>query len=138
MKQETKERIKKINMIDSEKLPMTLLKSLEVFWSLDRIIDNNMFYFQGQVDEYVHSKRLSEEIKDWINELGERISSDYLNQGYGKYFTLQLMEYLGFDNDNETTEDIIDDYCMSGEKDKDITKLKMLLIESALELDKMM
>ncbi|WP_226619770.1 hypothetical protein [Cytobacillus firmus] len=135
MKEITKVRIKKINTIDSEILPITLLKSLELFWSLDRIIDDNVCFTSDTVDDYVTCKRRSEEIKKWICSVGERISTDYLCKGNGTYFSAQLKDYLGFDKDDEVAESIIDEYVMSEEQNKDINELKRELIEQAMILD---
>jgi len=136
MEQKTKQRIKKINSLDSDKVSITLLNALEVFWSLDRIIDKNTSFYKGQISEYVKSKKVVEEVKEWLQELGNRISDDYLNQGYGHFFSTELLNYLGFDIDDEIADGFIDEYCMSSDK-KDINILKKQLLEWAIELEEL-
>jgi hypothetical protein len=137
MERKTIEKIKRINKIDTEKLPIVLLSALDLFWSLDRIIDENVDFCKNKVPEYSDDNRYIQVVRDWLTELGDSISTDYLNQGLGTFFLKELLDYLGFNKDDEIAGDIIDEYCMSPDKNKDINILKKQLIEWAIELEEL-
>lgn len=126
-----------INQLDSDQVLISLLKALEMLWSLDRIIDSNIEFYKDQIPDYIKSKRVAEEVMGWLQELGDRISDDYLNQGFGHFFTVELLNYLGFDSDDEIAEDFIDEYCMYSDEKKDINKLKKQLIEWSIKLEEL-
>ncbi|KPB06330.1 hypothetical protein [Bacillus sp. CHD6a] len=135
MKTYTKEIIKNVNKIDSEKEAIILLKGVEVFWNLDKIIDDNVNHFTKNIDTYTYSikkKHQITEVKELLMEFGNKISDNYLNTGLGEYFSKELLIYLGFDYD-DIVSDIISDYAMSDEKD--MTLLKNQLIDWAIEID---
>ncbi|MFC7372448.1 hypothetical protein ACFQPF_12275 [Fictibacillus iocasae] len=135
MKEITKERIKKIKGMDTDLISLSLITANELMWSLDRIIDRKIKYFVNEVDKNVRNKKWSEEIKEWLSELGESISSDYLIIEKRINLSKELIFYLGFDGNDEVIEDIIDEFVMSCESRKDINQLKRKLIKEALELD---
>ncbi|MGM0835411.1 MAG: hypothetical protein ACQEV7_04595 [Bacillota bacterium] len=133
MKTKTSQIIKKVNNIDSEIEAITLLKGLELFWTLDRIIDDKVNHFTQNIDTYyIKKKHQITEMKELLTELGNSISNNYLNTGLGMYFSRELLKHLGFEYD-DIVDEIITDYAMSDEKDMRL--LKKQLIEWAIEID---
>ncbi|MFJ7738864.1 hypothetical protein ACIQ2D_21390 [Lysinibacillus sp. NPDC097287] len=132
MEQKTIERIEKINTMDSDILPLVLIKAQELFWGLDRIIDENTDLL---ISEVTSNKKKLKVVKELLQEFGENVSTDYLVNMNGDFFSKELLKYLGFDVRDEITDDIIFDYCRSTDKNKDINLLKEKLIEAAIECD---
>lgn len=110
------EQIKKINNLDCDIVSKTLLASSELFWGLNRIIEKELF-------------------TDKIG-VGDTISDYYINV-YGflnEDVSSKLLNYLGFEENDEVADEIITDYCMEEENSKDINILRGRLTEWAMEL----
>ena len=118
--------------MDTEILPIVLIRAQELFWGLDRIIDKNT---ELALSEVSSNKKKLKIFKELIGDFGENVSSDYLNNRDDDLFSIELLRYLGFDVRDEAVDEIIFDYCTSTDKDKDFNLLKKKLIESAIECD---
>jgi len=130
LNKKTLERIEKINTMDTEILPKVLLKALELFWGLDRIIEENADFTLSKVSS---NRKMLKVVKELLREFGDDVSNDYLQNMNGGFFSKELLKYLGFDVRAEVTNDVIFDYCTSTEENKDITLLKEKLIKEAIE-----
>ncbi|MGP4071309.1 hypothetical protein ACTWQB_01995 [Piscibacillus sp. B03] len=128
----TKNRIKKINKLDVDNIPITLLKALEYFWFVDKLIDNEIKKYEGIGDE-----KLDEILNEEIIDFGEMISLTHINSKYGGFFRKELLRYIGFDENDEVAYDIISDYCYDSVENKDINQLKQELIDWAIDLEKL-
>ncbi|WP_163971819.1 hypothetical protein [Oceanobacillus halotolerans] len=106
----TIEKLNNISNMDSELLPRMLLQFYNASFNLYCALPDG-------------TEREWEEILD---ELDLKDST---------FFIKRLLDYLGFSRDDEVTEDIITDYCVDADGDKDINALKKELIERALKLE---
>lgn len=132
MEQKTIERIEKINTMDKEILPLVLLAAEELFWGVDRIIDENADLALSKV---TNNKKRYIVVKELLLEFKENVSTDYLEYLNDDFFSRELLKYLGFDVRAEVTDEVILDYCRSTEKNKDINLLKEKLIAEAISWD---
>lgn len=135
MRSEALEQIEKIKNLDKDIVSRTLLDSVSLIWSLNNIIEyETTFYATSDLDN-IKSSSCYEELKECIYELGDRISDSYLDTRYGDSFSRDLLEYLGFDRNDDLTVDVIEEYCMASEKERDLERLKQKLIECVYDIE---
>ncbi|MRX52934.1 hypothetical protein GJU41_03025 [Bacillus idriensis] len=135
MNSKSEKQIRKINDLDKEILPVTLIKSIELLWSLDNIIDKN-------VSDYVHDNKewepeKSECCNECLYDLGNIMSNELLNRDSGDFFMKTLLQYLEFEQNDEFAADYITEYCMNDNNSKDITSLKKELVRWAIESEEL-
>ncbi|MBK5444176.1 MULTISPECIES: hypothetical protein [unclassified Peribacillus] len=109
MEIKTINRIERISKIDSEILPLTLLKIYETLTTLyDRFGDS------AEIDYLNHLEDLG------INSI--------------EMFSEKLLSYCEFETNDEPAQDLIYDYCFSKEENR-LDLLKQRMIELAIEFD---
>ncbi|UAL53514.1 hypothetical protein [Metabacillus dongyingensis] len=135
MKGKLETQIRKINALDKEILSVTLIKSIELLWSLDNIIDKN-------VSDYIHANKVwepekSECCKNCLYDLGNIMSNEFLNRDSGDFFMKTLLQYLEFEQNDEFAANYITEYCMNDSNSKDISSLKSELVCWVIESEEL-
>ena len=131
----TKERIKKINTLDSEKLLVVLINLLRMISKVETKFVDKVKQYKVESTKNLKHKRHKKQVKGSFDELYIDFIDTYRNSGISELILNELLEYLKLENDR-LSRDIIEGYCMSADIFWDIDKLKEHLIWWVIELER--